>query len=164
MTYVDLSLVNQRVMAITTNITLSELLQENLDLTVNMNKRHMDIQILRIITPQPNQNALTRYQRTNQTHQVRFNRFILCRIFREHSILVYVMMSSDVNGRLFHRDLVLRDNGVISIGSFLRILAPHQIDRNMQDIPLLRTDFPAVALCAPSYLPTVNIKTELGNK
>ena len=83
-TPIDSTLVNRRVMR-TTTITLAELLQENLDLTVNMNKRHVDVQIMRVITPQANQNAVTRYTRSNQQNEARFNRFILCFVIAEAS-------------------------------------------------------------------------------
>ena len=60
------------------------------------------------------------------------------------------MMSSDQNKRLFHRDLMLRDNGVITIGSYIRVLAPLPIDRNMTGIPMIRTFFPVIAMERPA--------------
>ena len=71
------------------------------------------------------------------------------------------MMTSKINGRVFHQYLVLRDNGVINIGSYLRVLAPHQIDRNMQGITLIRTYYPAVALCPPIYLSAARVNTDM---
>ena len=64
-TPIDSALINRIVMR-TITITLSKLLQENLDLTVNMNKRHVGVQIVRVITPQANKNAVTRYTRSNR--------------------------------------------------------------------------------------------------
>ena len=71
------------------------------------------------------------------------------------------MMTSEMNGRVFHQYLVLLDNGVITIGSYLRVLAPHHIDRNMQGIPLIHTDYPAVALHPPLYLPAYSMNTDI---
>ena len=71
------------------------------------------------------------------------------------------MMTSEMNGRVCHQYLVLSDNGVIVIGLYLRVLAPHQIDRNMQGIPLISTDYPAVALCPPLYLSAASVNTDI---
>ena len=142
-------------------ITIYELLQESLDLTVNMNKRHVDVQIMRVIIQQANQNAVSCYTRSNQQHEVRFNLFIFYCVVTESSSLVYIMMTTEMNGRIFHQDLVLHDNGVIIIGSYLHVLAPHQIDRNMQGIPLIRTDYPDAALCPPLYLLSAWVNTDI---
>ena len=69
------------------------------------------------------------------------------------------MMTSKMNGRVFHRDVVLHDNGVITIGLYLRVLAPHQIDRNIQCITLICTDYPDVALRPPLYLSAARVNT-----
>ena len=63
-TPIDSTLINIRVMR-TKSINLSELTQEDLDLTINMKKRHVDVQIMRVITLQANQNDITRYTRSN---------------------------------------------------------------------------------------------------
>jgi hypothetical protein len=42
------------------------------------------------------------------------------------------MEASDQNNMLFERNLERRDNGTISIGTFLRILAPLPIENNIQ--------------------------------
>ena len=67
-TPIDSTLINHIVMQ-TTTITIYKLLQENLDLTVNINKRHVDVQIMRVITPQANQNAVTQYTSSNQQNE-----------------------------------------------------------------------------------------------
>ena len=88
----------------TTTITLAELLQENIDLTVNMNKRHVDVQIMGVITPQAKQNAATRYICYNQHNGIVLNCFILCSVVAKASSLVYIMMTAEMNGRIFHQD------------------------------------------------------------
>ena len=71
------------------------------------------------------------------------------------------MMTAEINGRVLHRDLVLRDNEVITISSYIRVLAPNYIDRNMQGIPLIHMDYPAVALCPPLYLSASRVDTDI---
>ena len=90
-----------------------------------MKKQYVDVQIMRVITPQANQNSITRYTCSNQKNEVIFNCFILCHVVDEASYLVYIMMTAKMNGRVFRRDLVLRDNVVITIGSYLHVIAPH---------------------------------------
>ena len=66
-----------------------------------------------------------------------------------------------MNGRVFHRDVVLHDNGVITIGLYLRVLAPHQIDRNMQGIPFICRYYPGVAFHPPLYLSSARVNTDI---
>ena len=55
-------------------------------------------------------------------------------------------MTNDSNRRIFHRDLALRDNGMITIGPYLRILAPEPVERNMQGMPLVKSFTMAIAM------------------
>ena len=129
----------------TEEIQLQDLLNENIDREKNLRKTHLLVQILRIITPQAGNmgNAMTRYQRSQNQQQITFARILLC---RNESKLCYIMMTTDGNRRIFHRDLTLRDNGTITIGSYLQILAPEPVERNMQGIPLVKTFAMAVAM------------------
>ena len=148
----------------TTAIKINTLMQEDVESRVDLDEKHIDVQILRIITPQDGKtgNAMTRYQRGNQQKTLTFTRILLC---RSGTLLVYLMMSNDMNRRLFHRDLLLRDNGTITVGSYLRILAPHPIERNMNGIPLLKSDYPAIAMDTPKRLAPIYINSHIeGNK
>ena len=158
----DVTLVGKRV-TMTTAISLQDLLNENVELNFRMNRCHLLVQILRIITPKAGNNiANTRYQRGNFQQKITFIRILLCRHENE---LCYIMMTNESNKRIFHRDLVLRDNGVVSIGTFMRILSPHPVQRNMQGIPLICADAPAVVMCMPSYFPSYDIvNTIQGNE
>ena len=69
------------------------------------------------------------------------------------------MMTNEMNKRIFHRYLMLRDNGTTTIGSYMRILAPYPIERNMQGIPLIKTHYPAIAMMVPIELPSICINT-----
>eukprot|EP00957_Ditylum_brightwellii_P160414 12212197-Ditylum_brightwellii.AAC.1 len=77
------------------------------------------------------------------------------------SHLIYIRIHQGTNSSIFHCNLVLQDNGIITVGSVLRLLSPHQIDENMQGIPLICTNSPAVALHLPTRLATVNINTNI---
>lgn len=154
---IDQNLINTRVMR-TEEIRVKDLLNENVEMEMSLNKTHVNLQILRIITPQAGNtgNAMTRYQRGNQQQRINFIRIILC---RNNNELCYIMMTSDTNKRLFHRDLMLRDNGTITIGSYIRLLAPHPIERNMQGIPLIKSFFPIIAMEPPSVVNYIVVNT-----
>ena len=50
----------------TAEATVTMLLDESLNANVNMNRTHIDLKILRVVTHQANQNAVTCHQRGNQ--------------------------------------------------------------------------------------------------
>ena len=54
----------------TAEVTVTMLLEEILNDKVNMNQTHIDLKILRVITPQANQNLVTCHQRGNQQQLV----------------------------------------------------------------------------------------------
>ena len=56
----------------TSESTLTMILDESLNAKVNMNQTHIDLIILRVVTPQANQNAVTCHQRGNQQQLVLF--------------------------------------------------------------------------------------------
>ena len=58
-----------RVMS-TAEATVKMLLDESLNAKVNMNQTHIDLKILRVVTPQANQNAVTCHQRGNRKQLV----------------------------------------------------------------------------------------------
>ena len=160
---IDQNLIGTRVMR-TEEIKLKELLNENVEMEKSLNKTHVNLQILRIITPQAGNtgNAMTRYHGGNQQQRINFIRIILCRNDKD---LCYIMMTSDMNKRLFHRDLMLRDNGTITIGSYLRLLAPHPIERNMQGIPLIKSFYPIIAMDSPSIINSIAVNNYIeGNQ
>ena len=60
--------------------------------------------------------------------------------------------------------LLLCDNGTITIGSYLRILCPYPVERNMKNIPIVRTHIPAIAMKPPLLLYPIPIDYEtMGN-
>ena len=103
------------------------------------NKFHIDLQIIQIIAPILNVNAYTKYFKTSNEKQIKYNRIFTC-IIHLHSDIVYIIMTASNNVRLFHCDLALCDNGTITIGTFICILSLYPVEKNMQTIPILSTD------------------------
>ena len=54
----------------TAEATVTMFTEESLNSKVNMNQTHMDLIILRVVTPQANQNAVNCHQRGNQQQLV----------------------------------------------------------------------------------------------
>ena len=54
----------------TAEATVTMLLDKSLNAKVNMNQTHIDLEILRVVTPQANQNAVTCHQGGNQQQLV----------------------------------------------------------------------------------------------
>ena len=112
---------------------------------------------MRIITPQGGQtgSAYTRFQRGNQGQQkINFIHLLMCHCI---GVPCYIMITNEMNRRLFCRDTMLRDNGTVTLGTYIRLLAPYPIQRNMNGIPLLRTMFPAIVMMTPSNVPLIQI-------
>ena len=140
-------------------------------------RRAIVFKILRIIAHNPHvqngSNAQT-YNRPRGYGPVRpssmpYTRLILCRVFSESegSILVYLMESPSRNQKtnLWLHNVELRDNGVISIGTILRIVSPLPVSSYLRgDIPILESHQPAIVLHQPSryleVLPHENLQGE----
>ncbi len=119
----DLTLVGNRRFLASKDTDIAFLSSDQVDI-VNMNKVHITGQIIRIVSPIANTNAYVSRTYNAQVQQITYHRLILMRVhndgnLNENSILFYLMVTRDDNNRLFHRDLDLRDNGVISIGTYL---------------------------------------------
>ena len=68
------------------------------------------------------------------------------------------MESRNQNTSLWNRNVELRDNGVLSIGTVFRIIDPCPIGSLMaSDITLLNTDFTVVIIQSPRYYKQVLI-------
>ena len=151
----------------TNSIKLSELEEPNWD--IDLNNKCLDIQLLRIIVPKSDQKAkIFNYSKGKRTEQeVNFTRLFMCRVYNptcldEQSSLVYIMESSKRNNNLFNFNIDQRDNGTITIGSFLKILSPHVIEERMHgDIPIIVTSFPLVAMTRPQRLATIPINPQI---
>lgn len=148
-------------------VSLSELLSEN---GIQDNTKFMDLQLLRMVSPVniPGVNgaytyASNRNRNRNTGGQTNYTRLFLCRVYsdKEGDKLIYLMETKTQNKELWKLNPNLRDNGVLSIGTVFRILAPRPIDQLMYgDIPLVVTKFKAVLMKLPPIFP--NIPVELG--
>ena len=54
----------------TSEATVTMIVDESLNAKVNMNRIHKDLKILRVVTPQANQNVVICHQRVNQQQLV----------------------------------------------------------------------------------------------
>ena len=129
----------------TEEIQIQHLLNENIDQQKNLRKSHLLVQILRIITLQAGNsgNAMKRYQRIQNQQQITFVRILLC---RNGSKLWYIMMKNNCIRRIFNLDLALRDNSMIEIESYLRILEPEPGERKKQGFPFFKSFVMAVLM------------------
>ena len=92
---------------------------------LNLNRVYFDIQLLRLITPTIHQKAMIYETRrcNNNNQEIIFSRLMLCRIYSGNnssigSKLIYLMESKNSNQCLFNKNVEIRDNSVISIGTF----------------------------------------------
>ena len=139
---------------------------------INLNRVYIDVQLLRLITPSLQQKAMTYgvRRRNNNNQYVIFSRLMLCRVYSnkryfDGSRLIYLMESKNSNQCLFNKNIELRDNGVISIGTFFRIVTPLPIENKMRgDIPLVKTHLPLIVMMRPSLKESIPIKKEIGNQ
>ena len=139
---------------------------------LNLNRVYINVQLLRLITPSLQQKAMTYgvRRRNNNNQDIIFSRLMLCRVYSEKkyfngSRLVYLMESKNSNQCLFNKNVELRDNGVISIGTFFRIVTPLPIENKMRgDIPLIKTHYPLIVMKRPSLKTSIPISKEIGNQ
>ena len=138
---------------------------------LNLNRVYIDVQLLRLITPSLQQKTMTYGVRcrNNNNQDIIFSKLMLCRVYSEEkyfnvSRLIYLMESKNSNQCLFNKNIDFRDNGVISIGTFFRILTPLPIDNKMRgDIPLIKTHYPLIVMKRPSLKNSIQIRKEIGN-
>ena len=128
-------------------------------------RRFIDLQLLRIITGTKEFGASV-YNKKIRTRVVdrHFKRLYLLRVVNnpnintDHSSLVYIMESRTQNISFWSDNSNCRDNGSISIGSFIRVMCPKAIDSYMRnDIPLLESGFSFILLKTPPQLISVSI-------
>lgn len=96
-----------------------------------------------------------------------YTRLFMCRVFseKEGNLFVYLMEGTNKNTNLWRNNVELCDNGIITIGTILRITAPLPIDSYMRgDIPLIQTHYPTIVLHKLStflqFIPHENLEGE----
>ena len=149
----------------TKNISLEELMIENHEKISRQTR--IDIQILRVIA---NSNTGTNLgparvygayrSNRNQSSNINYSRLFLCRIVSEieGDTIVYLMESRNCNNNMWKRNPQLRDDGVISIGSIIRLLSPSPIKSMMaNEIPMLETRFPVIVMRFPQEIHPITV-------
>ena len=139
--------------------------------TMNLNRNYLDVQLIRIITSKREQKehlySLLSARNRSNSREIYFSRIFQCRIYSStnynaHGTIIYLMETKNSNKALFDRNLELRDNGTITIGTFVRIIAPQPIEDYMNgDIPLVKTTGSLIVLVRPRQMPTVSINYEI---
>jgi hypothetical protein len=133
-----------------------------------LNFKYMDLQILRLITSsQAGANVYSRKRIQTSSNSMKFSRLILCRVHsqrypEDNHQLVYVMEARNQNSNMWSKNVNHRDNGAISIGSFIRFPCPLPITTFMRgDIPMMKSHMPCILLKTPSRIRTIAINEEI---
>ena len=75
---------------------------------------------------------------------------------------MYIMEGHNQNLNLRSKNINQRDNGALSIGSFIRFFSPLPIVTYMRgDIPMLSTDMNCILLKVPNSIGTVKMKEDI---
>jgi hypothetical protein len=155
------------------NLTDENYREESEDM---MDERYIDLQLLRIITPDSSKGASIYQNRGRRVgfnrskQEVHYTRMYLCRIFSvDHNqrcrSLVYIMQARNSNEDLWKLDIELRDNGTLTIGSIFRMIAPHFVEKYVNnEIPLLVSQLPVIIMKPPRTMEEVTIQQISGNQ
>ena len=165
-------LLNSPIITRTREVSIDALSSDDV-YSMNMNWNYIDVQLLRIITPRGKDQKAYLYslrsgRRGGGSKDVNFTRIFQCRVYSaintsEHKRIIYLMESRNSNNNMFERNLDFRDNGTITIGTFLRVIAPEAIEDYMNgDIPLIRTPCSLIVLKRPASMDTVDVNYEIG--
>ena len=121
------SLLNARAMR-TNLISLDRLKLDDIDFDVNLNKFHIDVQIMYMITLILNVSASTKYFKNSNAKEIKYTQIFKC---KTHlcSDLLYIIMTTSYNMRLFYCYFALFNNETITIGTFICILSPHPVEK-----------------------------------
>ena len=75
------------------------------------------------------------------------------------------MEACDITFCLWDRNIELRENSVLTMGTIIRILTPSPIITYLADkMPMIETQFPALVIHHPCQMNKVNIDNELKAK
>ena len=139
-----------------TRVSLSNMIRE--DATQN-NRSFLEVQLLRIISPMNLTGVngayiyANRNRNKNNGNQTHYTRLFLLRVHSndEGNKLLYLMETRNQNRDLWKMNVEHRDNGMLTIGTIFRILAPRPVESFMVgDIPLVVSKFPCFLMETPS--------------
>ena len=171
----DTALIGTSIMTRLQEVSIGDLMGEEI-LERNQDRFYLDAQLMRVIAPNNANNSTFIYGSRNtmrgakNSTQVNYSRLFLLRVHSadnesENGQLFYMMESRNTNTCLWERNVEFRDNGIISVGSIIRIIAPRPIQSKMNgDIPMVQTPWPVIAMKLPLSFPVVHVdKGILGN-
>ena len=143
--------------------------------TMKTSDRYIDLQVLRIIVPDQNKTKAMVYSRTGkgsgpsrrQGAESSYERMYMCRVYDCDSIsnsgeVVYLMQGGGDNKNLWSREILSRDNGTLTIGTYFRIIWPEHVERYLNnECPMIVSKEPAVLMKLPpliSDVPVTNLQ------
>ena len=130
----------------------------------SFNLKYLEGQLLRIICPQRDSKVSFFIQVRNRCIMTKYSKAL---VFRQHARdngnqIFYMMMPRVQKTELFNSNIEFRDNGVLAIGSYMKILAPMPITSLMNnETPMVESNFPIVALAPPAILPNIPLNMEI---
>jgi hypothetical protein len=139
---------------------------------MDLDLHFLDIQLMRVISPGPTNNTALSFNRgkNKMSSPINYSRMFLCRIIsleslNENKHLCYLMETKTTNICLFDKNINYRDNGVITVGTIMSILAPQPITSSINDIPLMETHCPLIVMRRPYTFPETKIDYQIqGNQ
>ena len=139
------------------------------DATQN-NRSFLEVQLLRIISPMNLTGVngayiyANRNRNKNNGNQTHYTRLFLLRVHSndEGNKLLYLMETRNQNRDLWKMNVEHRDNGMLTIGTIFRILAPRPVESFMVgDIPLVVSKFPCILMETPSKFKEVKVDNQV---
>jgi hypothetical protein len=167
LTSIDPDIQASRIMTCLKRISIQTLLSDGFHEEKNKSFWFTECQLLCIITPGTDGTSKAAvFNRSKSNGKINSTNYQQIFLFREYGVngnqLFYMMVTRDINQALFERNIELRDNGVITIGSYFRIVAPKPINQLMNgDIPLLETNFPLIVLNPPAMSQKISVNMEI---
>ena len=163
---IDPTLQNSRLMTRLVKTDIASLMAEGINnANSSFNLKFLEGQLLRIICPQRDSRASIFNRVRNRGTTTNYSRILM---FRQHAHdnngnqIFYMMMARAQNTELFNRNIEFRDNGVLTIGSYMKILAPMPITSLMNnETPMVESNFPIVALAPPATLTNISLNMEI---
>ena len=153
-------------------VTLLKLMDVTKVEDMDLDLHYLDIQLMRVVSPGPTNNTAFSFNRgkNKMSSPINYSRMFLCRIIsleylNENKHLCYLMETKTTNISLFDKNINYRDNGVITVGTIMRILAPQPITSCINDIPLMETHCPLIVMKRPFTFPETKIDYQIqGNQ
>ena len=161
---IDNALLDSRLMSRLVRTTIANLMDEGINnANSNFSLKFIEAQFLRIISPQGDSQASIYNRLRNRGSTTNYTRILM---FRQHGIdgnqVFYMMIARALNTDLFNRNIEFRDNGILTIGSYVRILAPMPITTLMNnETPMVESNFPVVALSPPETIDPIPLSMEI---